>query len=235
MRVNPFLLAGLFVALFSIALSEDAALRDEEAKVAAVARIEEEIKETSERKAKASKNREREAVKILSQELKRLQAQLNKAKAKSPEQHAEEAAAADVAAKRAAEEKRQAEEMVAFWAAPKGRATVAAARLYRDLQKFRHQPDFIEMGFGHGGPYYHWLTAAETVARWDGKVGAAELGQKYDCSLGELSALGMAYAFSRGEDTPYTIDVEKRLGPAMRAIEKAAEERAKEKAKSHAP
>jgi len=110
------------------------------------------------------------------------------------------------------------EEMQAFWAKPKGKPAVAAARLYKHLEAFRGTPEFHQFGFGRGGPFYAWMPAAEKVAEWHGKAGAQDFLANHDCTLGELAALGMAYAESNGRPTDYTRDVDKRLGAALRAI-----------------
>jgi hypothetical protein len=235
MPIRTIAVVALAASLIGPAGAEDPPSRGEEVKAAAIAKWEADIGIATERKTEAARNRDDAAVKRLSQDLRWLRLQLSKAKAQSPQQYAEEAAAAEERAEKAADKKKQADETVAFWADPRGRATVAAARLYRDLLAFRSRPDFAEFGFGRGGPYYLWLKAAETVADRDGKAGARRMLEQHDCCLGELVQLGMEYAESRGKETPYTIDVIGRLGPAFEAIEKEAEERAREKAGAGTP
>jgi hypothetical protein len=227
------LLAGFAASMIiSAAAAAEPAVLDkpgEAEKAATISKLEAEIEEANNRKTKAAKEDNRDEVKRIFSDLKSLRLQLSKAKSKTPEEYAEEAAAAREQARMDADKKRQADETTAFWANPRGRAAVAAARLYRDLQTFRGKPDFAQFGLGRGGPYHLWLTAAEAVAAKDGKAGALKMMEKHNCSLDELAALGMEYARSGGKETAYTADVERRLGPAMQTIEKEAEERAREK------
>jgi len=230
------LLAGFAFSVFLLASAiagEPAAAEKpgEAEKAAVISKLEAEIEAANKLKTEAAKEDNRDQVKRILANLRSLRLQLSKAKSKPPEKYAEEAAAVEEQANLEADKKRQADEMTAFWADPKGRATVAAARLYRDLQTFRKKSDFAQFGFGRGGPYHMWMTAAETVAARDGKAGAGKMLAQHDCSLGELAALGMEYANSGGKETPYSVDVERRLGPAMQAIEKEAEQRATERRK----
>lgn len=103
-----------------IAAEPEAALQPGEAeKAETISKLEAEIEEANNRKTKAAKEDNREEVKRIFADLKWLRLQLSKAKSKTPEKYAEEAAERarieEENAKLAAEKKRKEEERERLW------------------------------------------------------------------------------------------------------------------------
>ena len=73
-------------------------------------------------------------------------------------------------------------------------AAVELVRLYEELHTFKDDIEFIDMGFGQGGPYHAWMQAVE---RHEDENPGFELVNELGVLPGEVLMLGMSYL---GED-----------------------------------
>ena len=73
-------------------------------------------------------------------------------------------------------------------------AAVELVRLYEELHTFKDDIEFIDMGFGQGGPYHAWMQAVE---RHEDENPGFELFNELGFLPGEVLMLGMSYL---GED-----------------------------------
>ena len=74
-------------------------------------------------------------------------------------------------------------------------ASLEALRLYNQLQEFKDDPRFIQMGFSQGGPYYSWIKAVQ-------KLNEDAIGVFGEVSFfpGDLLMLGTAYVVENGSE-----------------------------------
>lgn len=161
------LLVGFAASMIISAAAAEPAVVDkpgEAEKAAAISKLEADIEAATEQKTKAAKDDDRAAVKRLTAELKRLRLELSKAKTKTPEQHAEDAAewarvkeAARLEAEKKQEEGRQKwyeggtlhKKTVAEWSKATQRDKVAtSADFVTHAWKAGILKDFIANGIG---------------------------------------------------------------------------------------
>ena len=71
-------------------------------------------------------------------------------------------------------------------------------RLYEQLQEFKNDPEFAQMGFAPGGPYNQWLTAFDIPAE-DTLESLDQLG----FVAGDVMMLGLDYVTNSQEDIAY--------------------------------
>jgi len=72
--------------------------------------------------------------------------------------------------------------------------------LYNELKSFKGNADFIEFGFGVGGPYNKWLKNVEKFKN----TPDSKLLLKKGVVAGELEQLGFEYVSSKGKETEVT-------------------------------
>ena len=72
--------------------------------------------------------------------------------------------------------------------------------LYNDLLIFKNEKEFIEKGFGIGGPYNYWI---KNVERFKNHPDSNLLIKK-GFLFGDLEILGLEYVSSKGEETEYS-------------------------------
>ena len=85
--------------------------------------------------------------------------------------------------------------------------------LYNELTEIKDKDDFKKLGFGAGGPYNKWLKTVEVLEyNPDSKF----LLQK-GVVIGELKALGLEYANSKGQETEVTKNFNKIFSDAINA------------------
>lgn len=86
--------------------------------------------------------------------------------------------------------------------------------LYNELQNFKGNADFIEFGFGAGGPYSKWLKNIEKFKN----TPDSKLLLKKGVVAGELEQLGFEYVSSKGKETEVTIFFNKTFKEAISPI-----------------
>lgn len=83
---------------------------------------------------------------------------------------------------------------------------------YNELLEFKDKQDFINLGFGVGGPYNKWLRDVQSMS------------DKHDSDLltagkrilfGDLVMLGTEYVSSKGKETEYTKWCHKSIADAI--------------------
>lgn len=72
---------------------------------------------------------------------------------------------------------------------------------YNELLEFKEKKDFLESGFGIGGPYNSWL---KDVQEMRDKYDTELLNSKKGFLFGDLELLGYEYVSSKGTETDYT-------------------------------
>lgn len=77
--------------------------------------------------------------------------------------------------------------------------------LYDELQGFKNNPEFIDKGFGQGGPYYSWL---QRTMKFSDRDDAKDL-TAFGIAAGDLVTLGNEYNNSRGKETETTERINK--------------------------
>jgi hypothetical protein len=76
--------------------------------------------------------------------------------------------------------------------------------LYEELQNFKDDPQFHEVGFGSCCRFHDWQQRVKELEEQSGSSLLFELG----VLPGDLLVLGLEYMRSKGQPTPYTEDME---------------------------
>lgn len=67
-----------------------------------------------------------------------------------------------------------------------------------ELDSFKSDPKFHELGFGVGGPFNAWLKSVEA------KRGSTEFSRSERIAVGDLQQLGLEYMKTKGRENDYT-------------------------------